>query len=263
MRLQRRTVQVDKRRRRRLLAIVNDPGDDLLADAGLAFDQHRNRAVGMVTQRLLVDFAHRRRSKHQPRQPQPVAQQPAQPLQLAIGLRSRLADLLGHLLVQQPVFPHQDLPLGHPLHQNRQFLHIDRLQQIVVRPQPQRLDRRIHIAVAGKQHHFRLAAPLARLDRPQQFQAGQPRHPDVGNHQRKIGGLQLLQRLQRTAALTDLMTDFCQKPPYTAHTVPIVIHQQNVHSLPLSETPPEIPSRRPARDKNRPDRDATRQSFAR
>ena len=99
MRLQRRTVQVDKRRRRRLLAIVNDPGDDLLADAGLAFDQHRNRAVGMVTQRLLVDFAHRRRSKHQPRQPQPVAQQPAQPLQLAIGLRRRLADLLGHLLV--------------------------------------------------------------------------------------------------------------------------------------------------------------------
>jgi hypothetical protein len=113
----------------------------LLAGAALAADEHRD-ACARHPRDLLVHPTHRHRAA------------PQRPKMARLG---QLVGHVGHLGLQGGRF-HQ--PRQHAL----QPQHVDRLDQVVRRPQAQRLHRGLHTRVSGDQHNFAVRHQLFVLE---------------------------------------------------------------------------------------------------
>src|SRR5688572_20348511 len=136
--------------------LVDRLGDELLAGARLAPDQHRRRRRGGLLDDL-VDLAHARTAADHVAEAAVLAQLPAQDLYLAPRV----------------------LPLDDLVEQDLQPLRLDRLGQVVVGALLDRLDRRFNGPLGGQDHHGVLAPVV--LERAEQVEAAHPRHHEVAD----------------------------------------------------------------------------------
>ena len=133
-------------------------GDEFLARAALAQDEHRSAARRDLAH-LLEQVLHRRRLAHDRVEPETLVEHLAQ---------------VRHLVAQLPVLDQ----LEHPA---PEFVEVDRLGQIVVGADAHRLDRRLDRAEAGDQDHREVE-----FLGPHPVQEREPvhaRHPQVAHRQ--------------------------------------------------------------------------------
>jgi len=81
---------------------------------------------------------------------------------------------------QHAVLRLQSQMIRHPLQQQTQFFHAERLGDVIVGAILHRLHRRLHRPMAGHYDHQRVGAML--LDRLQRFQTGPVRRPQIQQH---------------------------------------------------------------------------------
>ena len=158
----------DKRMLAAPAQLMNRLGDELLAGARFAVDEHRRGG----RRRLLDDAVDR---------PQ----------------RRRVADHLAEAAVVLELPPQarhlaqRALALGDVLKQRAQALRIDRLRQVVVRAFFHRRDSGVDAALRRDQDEGDIGQLI--LDAPQQLEAVHPRHDHVGQHGRRPVGGDLLE----------------------------------------------------------------------
>ena len=149
---------------------MDGAGDQLLAGAALAVDQHRRGGAG--------DALDQREDRLHP---------------------AALADdvvegvFLLQLAAQVDVLVRQLGPLQGLLRHDLQLVDVERFRNVVGRSQLHRLDGRLGGGVGGHHDHRRAAA--VHLDLPQQVEAVAVRHQDVAQHEVEAIALQLLMGL--------------------------------------------------------------------
>ncbi len=135
--------------------LVERLGEQLLAGAALAEEQHRGGGGGHLADRL-EDRQHLRALAHQ------VVE----------------AVLVLEPLAQRARLLHEALPLQGLLEDDLQLLDVDRLAEVVLGAELHRLDRRLDRAVGGHDDDHRLRAHL--LDLREQLDPVHARHAQVG-----------------------------------------------------------------------------------
>jgi hypothetical protein len=173
---QRRAVEPDEGARRPLRGLHQRLGHPLLAGAALAGEEHRD-VPRPDPGHQRGQPAHRRRVEdHRPRQRQ-LARQP-----LVLGA--------------------QPGRLGGATHHRDQLVGLEGLAEVVPGARLDGLDRLPLRPVGRHQHHPRRRWP--RTDSPQQLHAVHAGHPQVGEDQVGLEGLQLLERPDPVLGLLDL-----------------------------------------------------------
>ncbi|MCY1297384.1 hypothetical protein D9M70_468210 [compost metagenome] len=154
----RRAVEGDEGLRGARAEVVQAAGDQFLAAAGLAADQHVDRRLRQL-QHLAAQLLHAGGEAEQARV-------------------DALAQVGG--LAQAAVLQHQAALVEGALQALQQGLRAERLFQEVVGALAHRLDRHRHVAVAGEEDHRQVAVEL--LQAFEQGQAVHAGHPHVAQH---------------------------------------------------------------------------------
>ena len=184
---------------------MDERGQQLLPRAGLSRDQHRRRG-----------------GSHFPDHRQDLLHPPA--------LGDQRAFIEGVPVLGLPI----EFQLSpHPAHPQRRpdpvlkLLHIERLLDVVVRPEPQRLDRRFHGGVGGHQDHLDLGVDLLRFF--QYVDAAQIPQPDIGDHHVARLGLEFPDRLlSRGSFLHGIPGLFQRQPDPHAQRVVVFDDQDSI-----------------------------------
>ena len=167
-------VDRDKRKGRARAQLVDRLGDELLAGARLAVDQHRGgRRRGLLDD--LVDLADRGTVADDPAERAVVAQLAPQPLDLT----------------------QRRLPLDRLVEQHAQPLGVDRLAQVVIGAFLHGGDRRVDGALRRQDQHGQAVQLLAQGT--EQIEAGPPRHHQIAHDDRGAERRHLLQRFVHVA----------------------------------------------------------------
>jgi hypothetical protein len=147
---------------------VDGPGHALLARPALALDQHRGRRVGHLLHQHHHPAERRAGPDHRP-----LAEQVVQPL------------------LQRPVLLDQVSPLERLVDELDELLATERLGEEVVGAVLHRLHRFLHGPEGGQEDDVDVGGD--RLGRPQQLEAGEPRHLEVGDDQVDAAALNALE----------------------------------------------------------------------
>jgi hypothetical protein len=164
----RRRVDRDERLRRARAVAMQRAGDELLARAGFAGDQHRRAGV-----------------RQAPDRPEHLLHRGGLPENLGRAGRDLLGALLAHALVHRAA------------DQIDRLVDVEGLGQVLERAALECSDRALQIGVGGHDDHRQLRVPL--LDVLEELEAGGARHPDVGHQHLGRVALQLGERLLRDA----------------------------------------------------------------
>jgi hypothetical protein len=161
--------------------LVEGPGDELLARAALARDQHRRAAVGHAGHQV-EDPLHRRA----------LAEEPAEVLRIDDGSAEPL-----HLQAKLPV-------LHRPRDHQPEELGVDRLGDEVVGAGADRRDRGVEAGVARDHHHGHLGPDGE--DALAQLGSAEGGHPQIGEDHVEVALGDELERVVRRGAPLDLET---------------------------------------------------------
>jgi hypothetical protein len=154
--------------------IVHRPGDDLLAGAGLAGDQHRAVGSGDGPD-LLTDLAHRGR----------IADK-------AVEAADRLGLLAGCLGLEHGVLAHDARVLNRPFDGDDEFIALERLGDVVKRPALHRLNGCFDRPESGHEHDGQVVVDGPDLG--EELDAGHAGHAQVRDDRVGTPGRDFLER---------------------------------------------------------------------
>ena len=195
---------------------MEGPRQELLADARLAVDQHGGVQLGHLLQHR-QDLEHLGALRHQVRQGEPLLV----PSQRLPALGAQLAEL------ERPPQDQQDL------------VRLERLDQVVLGPQPGGLDRGADGAVGRHHHHADLR--VLGLQLADDLDAVHARQPLVGQREVDVLALEEVQRLLAAGSGQDLEALELEGAPQRAQEDLVILDDQHspLHpALPPGEQSP-------------------------
>jgi hypothetical protein len=182
---------------------VDRPGEELLAHPGLAVDEHGG-VDGGDHARQIEHLLHHRTTGDDVLQGEPRLV----PAQARAARRFQPLEL--------------DCPAQHQL----DLGHLERLHQVVLGPEPHRLDRRSDAAVRG--HHHDRQMRVLDLDPAHQIDAVHPGQPLVGQDEIEVVHAEAGERLFAASDGEDLVARHLERPLQRAHEDLVVLDDQDV-----------------------------------